>query len=91
MTGQRTRQQERARYNGMTPREFGEAIGRSSEFVYDLIRGGWFGWTKNERGTAVPECMDVRARGAERPQYIIHASAASRWYRERAVTEPRAA
>lgn len=83
----RTRQQERRRWTGLSPREFGEATGQSEDAVRNLIAAGWFGWLK-EGDRRVPECMDVRGHGAKRPEYKIHPSAVDRYQRERAVDAP---
>lgn len=78
----RTRAQHKARYNGLSPRQFAERIGTSEEHVRGLIRDGWFVWVDG-----IPECQDVRRVGAGRPEYRIEAGAVDRWFRERAVTE----
>lgn len=77
---------QRAIYGGLSPRVFGEQIGMSAEGVYDLIRGGWFGWTKDQYGNRIPECQDTRKPGSGHAQYKIHPSAVGRWFAERAVT-----
>jgi hypothetical protein len=83
----RTAQQERARYTGMRPSEFGDAVGVSAETVYQLIADGWFCWMRDEHGRSVPECQDTRRMGAKLPQYRIHRSAVTRWFAERAVVK----
>ena len=88
----RTRQQESARYNGLTPRQFGERVGLSEDAVRQLIRDEWFRWTEEpgQKG-ATPECTDVRKVGGQRPEYRIKPSAVTRWFAERAVTAKRSA
>jgi hypothetical protein len=78
---------QRAIYNGLTPRVFGEQTGQSTESVYGLIHGGWFGWTKDMYGNPIPECQDTRQVGAKHAQYRIHTTAVARWFAERAVTK----
>lgn len=85
----RTKAAERARYTGMSPSEFGAAVGVSAETVRSLIGGGWFGWTRDARGNQVPECMDARGAGSRRAEYRIHPNAVERFFEERAITEPR--
>jgi hypothetical protein len=77
----RTRQQEHYRYNGLSPREFGERTSQSEESVRQLIEDGWFDWI----GDGLPECLDVRKIGGQRPEYRIHPSAVARYHRERAM------
>lgn len=78
----RTRQQEKYRYNGITPREFGERTGQSAAQVRELIGCGWFAFT--EDGT--PECLDVSSPGTKQRTYKIHPSAVQRFYKERGVS-----
>lgn len=83
----RTRQQEQQRFNGLTPRQFGERIGLSEDAVRGLIRDGWFAWTTEEGAReATPECTDNRCVGGQRPEYRIKPSAVRRWFKERAAT-----
>lgn len=83
----RTRQKEAQRsqykYNGLTPREFGERIGLSEDAVRGMIADGWFRWTEGR-----PECLDVRKVGGQRPEYRILPSAVDRYFEERAVCGP---
>lgn len=81
----RTRQQERARYTGLSPQEFGDAVGVSTERVYQAIDDRWFGWTRDSYGRRVPECQDVRKLGGKRAEYRIHSNAVARWFEEHAV------
>jgi hypothetical protein len=88
----RTRQQERMRYQGLSPRAFGEAVGLSEGSVREMIEVGWFRWTADVAGQKkTPECMDVRKPGGQRAEYRIKASAVDRYHRERAVCGEQAA
>lgn len=78
----RTAKQERARYQWLTPRQFGERVGMGEDKVRELIRAGWFGV---QDGT--PECIDTRLPGRPSPEYRVHPDAVGRFFRERAVTE----
>lgn len=71
---------EEFRYNGLTPREFGERVSLSDDAVRAMIDAGWFGWNDELK---VPECMDVGS--GQRPEYRIHESAVPRFYQERMV------
>lgn len=77
----RTRQQEEYRYQGISPREFGERTCQSPQQVRKLIERGWFGWTPD----GLPECLDVSDPDAKQRTYKIHASAVKRFLQERMV------
>ena len=83
----RTREQEWFRYNGMTPEQFGRAVGVSDETVYQLIKDRWFEWTKAAGGKRVPECMEVGKKGRARPTYKIHPNAVDRYFRVHACVK----
>lgn len=76
----RTKNAERARFNWLTTRAFADAIGVEREQVLALIHGDWF-----RHDGPVPECLNVALPSAKRPEYRIHPSAVTRFYRERAA------
>ena len=81
----RTPEQERARYNGLSPAAFADAVGVDVDRVYAAIGEGWFRWTKDAAGRQVPECQDVRKKDGKRAAYKIHPTAVARWFEDHAV------
>ena len=76
----RTVKQERARYQWLTPRQWGEQSGCSASHVRALIKAGWF----KEESDEQPECINVGLPSAKQKTYLLSPESLKRWFAERA-------
>lgn len=75
----RTVQAEKARYQWLTPKQWGEQTGCSASHIRALIKSGWFRHDGEQ-----PECVDVSLPGARHPTYFLSPESLKRWFAERA-------